>query len=125
MILLEELKVYQLAMEIGELVFNITVKWELLNKKSLGDQYLRAVDSIALNISEGYGRFHYKENKNFCWYARGSLFETKTANQKAFNRKLINEEEYNSLLNKLKECHFLLNSYIKSIGKSSPPKNDQ
>jgi four helix bundle protein len=124
MILLEYLKVYQLAMEIAELVFNITVKWDLFNKKSLGDQYLRAADSIALNISEGYGRFHYKENKNFCWYARGSLFETKTANQKAFNRKLITNEEYNNLLTKLKECHLLLNGYINSIGKSKPEGND-
>ena len=125
MILLEELKVYQLAMELGELIFDITVKWDLFNKKSLGDQYLRAADSIALNISEGYGRFHYKENKNFCWYARGSLFETKTANQKAYNRKLITDEEYNSILSKLKECHLLLNGYIKSIGKNNLGQNDQ
>lgn len=89
MILLEELKVYQLAMEIGELIFN------------------------------------YKENKNFCWYARGSLFETKTANQKAYNRKLITDEEYNSILSKLKECHLLLNGYIKSIGKNNLGQNDQ
>jgi four helix bundle protein len=96
MILLEDLIVYKLSMEIGELVYDITVKWDVFNKKNLGDQYLRAADSIALNISEGYGRFHYKENKNFCWYGRGSLYETKTANQKAFNRKLITEEEYNN-----------------------------
>lgn len=124
MILLEDLRVYKLAMEIGELVFAITEKWDIFNKKSLGDQYLRAADSIALNIAEGYGRFHYKENKNFCWYARGSLFETKSANQKAFNRKLISDEEYNNLLNKLKECHLLLNGYIKSIGKPGTGKND-
>ena len=111
-------------MEIGELIFDITVKWDVFNKKNLGDQYIRAADSIALNIAEGYGRFHYKENKNFCWYARGSLFETKSANQKSFNRKLITEEEYNILLNKLKHCHLLLNSYIKSIGKSPPGKSD-
>jgi four helix bundle protein len=120
MILLEDLIVYRLAMEIGELVYEITVKWDIFDKKSLGDQYLRAADSIALNISEGYGRFHYKENKNFCWYARGSLYETKSANQKAYNRKLITEDEYNNLLNKLKECHLLLNKYIKSIGTTKP-----
>ncbi len=125
MILLEDLKLYRLAMDIGELVFNITVKWDFFNKKSLGDQYLRAADSIALNISEGYGRFHYKENKNFCWYARGSLFEIKTANQKAFNRKLITETEFTNLLSKLKECHLLLNGYIKSIGKSNPGENNK
>jgi four helix bundle protein len=120
MILLEDLVVYKLSMEIGELVYDVTMKWDVFNKKNLGDQYVRAADSIALNISEGYGRFHYKENKNFCWYARGFLFETKTANQKAFNRKLITEEEYNNLLNKLKECHLLLNNYIKSIGSIKP-----
>ncbi len=120
MILLEDLQVYKLAMEIGDLVFNYAEKWDIFNKKSLGDQYVRAADSIALNIAEGYGRFHYKENRNFCWYARGSLFETKCANQKAFNRKLISEEEYNNLLSKLKECHLVLNGYIKSIGKNKP-----
>ncbi|MGC4101498.1 four helix bundle protein [Ferruginibacter sp.] len=120
MILLEDLIVYKLAMQIGELVHEITVKWDIFNKKNLGDQYMRAADSIALNISEGYGRFHYKENKNFCWYARGSLYETKTANQKAYNRKLITEEEFNSILGKLTECHLLLNKYIKSIGTAKP-----
>ena len=124
MILLEDLVVYKTAMEIGEFVFKVSEKWDIFNKKTLGDQYLRAADSIALNIAEGYGRFHYKENKNFCQYARGSLFETKSANQKAFNRKIITETEFNELLNKLKECHLLLNGYIKSIGKFPPPKND-
>jgi four helix bundle protein len=122
MVLLEDLKVYRVAMEIGELVNRVVEKWAVFYKKSLGDQFVRASDSIALNISEGYGRYHYKENKNFCWYGRGSLFETKTANQKAHNRKLTTTEEYNLILDKLKECHLLLNSYIKSIGK--PEKND-
>ncbi|MES1226232.1 MAG: four helix bundle protein [Bacteroidota bacterium] len=116
MILLEDLIVYKFAMQIGELVYERTVNWDIFNKKNLGDQYTRAADSIALNISEGYGRYHYKENKKFCWYARGSLYETKTANQKAYNRKLITEEEFTDLLNKLTECHVLLNKYIKSIG---------
>ena len=87
MILLENLHVYQIAMEIGELVHELTIKWDVLNKKTLGDQFIRAADSIALNIAEGYGRYNYKENKNFCWFARGSLYETKSVNQKALNRK--------------------------------------
>ena len=63
---LEELEVYKVAMEIGEMVWNIVAKWEYFEKKTLGAQFTDAADSIALNISEGYGRFHYKENKNFC-----------------------------------------------------------
>lgn len=122
MIPLEDLVVYRIAMEIGDLVYQTTHKWDFFDKKSLGDQYLRAADSIALNISEGYGRYHYKENKNFCWFARGSLFETKTANQKAYNRNLITTEQYQQLLDKLTQCHKLLNAYIKSIGKTSTDK---
>jgi four helix bundle protein len=120
MILLEDLRVYQAAMEIGELVHRVILTWNKYEKNSLGDQFIRAADSIALNIAEGYGRYHYKENRNFCWFARGSLYEAKTANQKAFNRSLISETEFSELLNKLKECHLLLNSYIKSIGKPNP-----
>jgi len=36
------------------------------------------VDSIAANLSEGFGRYHYKEKKNFSYYSIGSLYETKT-----------------------------------------------
>lgn len=45
--------------------------------------------------------------------------------KKIFNRKLITADEYNNLLNKLKECHLLLNAYIKSIGKNNLGQNDQ
>ncbi|MEI7734716.1 MAG: four helix bundle protein [Ferruginibacter sp.] len=116
MIPLEDFEVYKTAMDIGELVWNTVSKWEYFAKKSLGDQIIRSADSIGLNIAEGYGRFHYKENRQFCWYARGSLFETKAANQKAFNRGLISAIEYDAILNRLVFCHKLLNAYIKSIG---------
>jgi four helix bundle protein len=125
MILLEDLKVYQLAMEIGDDIYDIVVNWDIFNKKNLGDQFIRAADSVALNISEGYGRYHYKENKNFCWFARGSLFETKTANAKALKRNLITEEQHKTLFDKLSRCHLLLNGYIKSIGTQKDNNNDQ
>ena len=66
---LEDLEVYKLAMEIGEMVWSIVSKWDYFPKKTLGGQFVEAADSIAMNISEGYGRFHYKENKNFCTVA--------------------------------------------------------
>jgi four helix bundle protein len=97
MIKLEDLKVYKVAMEIGELVWNITEKWNFYQKDPLGKQFARAADSTALNISEGYGRFHYAENRNFCWYSRGAAFETSTVPLKAKNRNLLSEDEYNLL----------------------------
>ena len=86
---LEDLEVYKVAMEIGEIAWEIVGKWEYFEKKTLGVQFVTAADSIAFNISEGYGRFHFKENKNFCYYSRGSAKETLTAVNKATKRKLI------------------------------------
>lgn len=86
---LSDLKVYQIAMEIGEFTWSEVDKWNSFAKETLGKQIVRSADSIALNISEGFGRFHYKENKNFIYFARGSYFETMTAFRKALKRNLI------------------------------------
>jgi len=72
MIPLEDLQVYKIAMEIGDAVWSIVEKWNYYQKDTLGKQFTKASDSISFNISEGYGRFHFAENRNFCFYSRGS-----------------------------------------------------
>ncbi len=113
---LEDLEVYKVAMEVGEIVWSIVNKWDSFAKKTLGCQFVEAADSIAFNISEGYGRFHYKENKNFCYYSRGSAKETLTATNKAKDRNLISEKEFELLSQKLGHFFRLMFGYIKSIG---------
>lgn len=116
MIKLIDLEVYKVALEIVDKIWDIVDKWDFFNKDILGKQFVKAADSIALNIAEGYGRFFYKENKNFNYYSRGSAFESTSCVRKAIKRKLISEEE-NLLLRSLFEKYFkLMNSYIKSIG---------
>ena len=113
---IEELQVYNLSMDIAERVWSIIYKWNYFEKDTIGKQLIRAIDSVAANLSEGYGRFHYKENKNFCYYSRGSLYESKTWITKAFNRGLISEVDYESLKNDINIIGVKLNNYIKSIG---------
>ena len=117
---LEELQVYQLSMEISESIWNIVIKWGYFEKDSMGKQLVRSADSMAANLSEGFGRFHYKENKHFCYYSRGSLFETKTWLQKSFNRNLIEKDIYKKLKSELETIGVKLNNYINSIGKNVP-----
>ncbi len=57
---LEGLKVYQLAMNIGEKIWAVVGKWDYFARDTVGKQLVKSVDSIAANISEGFGRFHYK-----------------------------------------------------------------
>ncbi len=116
---LEELKVYNLAMEMGEKVWAIVDGWNYFQKDTVGKQLVRATDSIASNLSEGYGRYHYREKKNFGYYSRGSLYETKTWIVKASNRKLIAGSDFQSISSDLSTISKMLNGYIRSIGKSS------
>lgn len=121
---LEDLRVYNLSMEIGERVWNVVEGWNWFQKDTIGKQLVRAVDSVAANLSEGFGRYHFRESKNFSYYSRGSLYETKTWLTKAHNRKLIKTEEFDELMAELERIGKMLNKYIKTIGQFNKP-NDQ
>lgn len=116
MIKLIDLEVYKISLEIGDKVWEMVDKWDFFNKDTLGKQFVRAADSIALNIAEGYGRFFYKENKNFNYYSRGSAFECTSCLRKALKRNLVSEEENFSLRHLFEKYFKLMNGYIKSIG---------
>jgi four helix bundle protein len=116
---IEDLQVYQLSMSLGDRVWGIVIKWDYFAKDAIGKQLVKAADSVASNISEGYGRFHYKESKHFGYYARGSLYETKTWITKAHNRRLINDADFNNFEEDIKLLGIKLNNYIRSIGPKS------
>ena len=116
---IDDLRVYQLAMQLAEKIWNIVVTWDAFAKYSVGKQYTEAADSIGANISEGFGRFHFKDSKNFLYYSRGSLFETKTWTTKAHNRKLISEDQYKELITDIQDLKIKLNNYINTISKTS------
>lgn len=111
----ENLEIWKMAMQLGELVYGIVKRWDYFDKRGLGQQWTDSSDSVANNIAEGYGRFFYKENRKFCFYARGSLYESKTQCIKAYSRQLITKEEYNDLFNRFESLSKRLNNYIKYI----------
>lgn len=116
---LEELNVYRLAMDIAEKIWAIVIYWNYFEKETVGKQLIKAIDSVSANLSEGFGRFFYKENRQFCYYSRGSLFETKTWITKAFQRNLINENDFKKFQKDLEIIGIKLNNYINTIGKST------
>ncbi len=115
---LEELVVYQLSIKIGERIWIIVNGWDYFEKDTVGKQFVRAVDSVAANISEGFGRYHYKDKTNFSYYARGSLYETKTFLKKANERNLISDDEFQELLEEINKLRVKLNNYISSTRKT-------
>jgi four helix bundle protein len=122
---LEELHVYQMSMDIAEKIWKIVISWDYFGKDTIGKQLVKAIDSVSSNLSEGFGRYFYKENKQFCYYSRGSLFESKTWLRKAFNRMLISEQDYLKFISELESIGVKLNNYIKTIGKLSSGLKDK
>jgi len=115
---LDELKVYQMAMDLGDRVWKDVMHWDHFQQNTIGRQLVRSADSIAANISEGYGRYHYRENRQFSYYSRGSLFETKTWLTKAVKRGLTTGEAFVVYENDINQIGRMLNAYIKSIGET-------
>ncbi len=119
---LEELNVYNDAMAIGDEVWNIVEKWDYFAKNTVGQQLVRAIDSVAANLSEGFGRYHFKEKLKFSYYSRGSLYESKTWIQKASNRNLISAEDASHFLNFIEDLGKRLNNYIRATAAQLPTK---
>ena len=113
---LDDLQVYQMAVTIGEHVWVIVGDWAEFPRNTVGRQFVRAADSIAANISEGFGRYHFKEGRQFSYYARGSLYETKTWLKKANNRSLVSAKDFQSMSTDIDTLLIKLNNYIKTIG---------
>ena len=95
--------------------------WELCKgfpseeKYRLSDQMMRASRSSTANIAEGYGRYHYQENIQFCRQARGSLYELIDHIDVALECEYIDGDIANSLVEEIKISTRILNGYIKYL----------
>lgn len=106
-----------MANKIGELTYQQVCKWNTINKNTIGYQLIRSADSISANISEGFGRYHFRDQKRFCYIARGSLYETKTWLEKASNRIPNDQKEIQVIIDIVNTMNFKLNAFIKYLDK--------
>lgn len=111
---LTDLEIYNLSMDFADVVWEIVMKWDNFPKNTIGNQWVRAADSVAANISEGFGRNSYKDSRNFYFFARGSLYESKTWLEKSYKRKLVTEAEYQQLFAEHNKIGVKLNNFIKA-----------
>jgi len=112
----ENLRIYQLSEELGDLIWKIVLTWEYLAQNTIGKQLINSVDSIGANIAEGTGRGSFAENRRFAKIARGSLFEIKHWLRRAYKRGLLTEEQVSQIRKLVEELTPKLSAYINSIG---------
>jgi len=107
-----ELEVWKKARVLKNELNKLTVKFPLEEKFRLTDQLIRSSRSITANISEGHGRFTYKDQLHFCIQARGSLSETHNHLIDALDCGYISETQLDCYKNMVDETGRLLNGYI-------------
>ena len=115
---LGDLLVYKISIELSDLAWNVYEKLGWQEKKIIGDQFIRSVDSVGANIAEGYGRFHYLDRIKFYYNSRGSLYEAKHWVFTMKKRGQITEEIYKNFLGKAEQAGYQLNQFISSTYKS-------
>lgn len=83
----------------------------------LKDQILRAARSTTANIAEGYGRFHFQENIQFCRQSRGSAYEVLDHFITAVDEHLMTDDAIKGCRIHVEKAVILLNGYIRYLEK--------
>lgn len=112
----ENLNVWQRAVQFAVDVIDIIDSLNCDRKHfRLIEQIESSVTSIAANISEGKGRNSQKEFIQFCYIARGSLYETMTFIEIFFRKKWLDKESYNKLRTEACEIASMIKGLINSL----------
>ena len=115
----EDLEVWQKAVEFANNVIHLAENIQTDRKHfRLIEQLESASTSIALNISEGKGRYSKKEFVQFLYIARGSLYETITLLIIFHKNKWIDDNQLEELKAFGDEIGKMLSSLINVIRKA-------
>lgn len=122
---LERLEAWQKSREFTNAIYRDVIP--LLppeEKYNLTSQLRRAATSIPANVAEGFGRFYYQSNIQFCYNARGSLEETLSHLIIAHDLGYINEKQFLTLKEKGNNLVHLINGYVAYLKRSKQGENE-
>ena len=109
----DEVTAYKISYELSNCVWEVVMKWDWFARKTIGAQFVTAIDSVSANIAEGYGRYHKKDKIKFYYYSRGSAFEALDWASKALKRELLTTNQFDHIGGELKRLPKEINNLIK------------
>jgi four helix bundle protein len=110
----KDLDVWQVARDLRSEMYKVARILPDIEKFALANQIRRAACSVTANIAEGFGRFGYQENAQFCRQARGSLFELRDHLTTCADQGYIDAKEGQRLDALAQRAAQLLNGYLRS-----------
>ena len=111
----EDLEFYQVAREFRKMMYRVARRLPDEEKFALASQIRRAAVSLANNIAEGHGRFHFLEQIKFTLQARGSLEELLDDLNVCTDEHYLPEDEIQRLKSEGWRVHKLINGYIRFL----------
>lgn len=110
---LNDIDAYKTAFHLSNYIWNLVVKWGSFAKRTVGEQFVEAADSISANIAEGFGWYFKKDKVKFYFYSTGSVKECFDWNEKSKTRKLLSNDEYEYIFKELQKLPEAINRLIK------------
>jgi len=110
----EDLIAWQEARKLVNLIYDLTQK-NSFKDFGLANQIQRSSVSVMANISEGFGRYSFKDSKQFFTMARGSVLETQSHLYIILDRKTISAESFENIYEQSCKVSKLINGLIKNI----------
>ena len=121
---LKNLEVYKLSRKLSTIAWEIFCRMDFMDKKHIGDQFLRSVDSIGANIAEGYGRFYYLDKVRFYYNSRASHYEAFTHwLELMLEREKISSDEFKAISDTGMKLQVKLNNFITATTKNARKDN--
>jgi len=120
-----DLEAWKKCREFRTKVREVYLSLPVSEKYHLVDQLKRASRSTTANIAEGFGRFHYQENIQFCRHSRGSLNEVLDHLICAYDEEYISKEKLSELKTDYELCLKILNGYISFLQKQKDIDNNK
>jgi four helix bundle protein len=111
----QDLKIWQLAIEIADALFDIADELEKKKLFRFAEQLRASGMPMSNNIAEGSGSHSKKEFKNFLNIVRRSTFENANILILLGRRKLISSNQQDENLNKLDKLCRQITNFIKSL----------
>ena len=112
-----DLEAWKHCREIRQAMWELCREFPNDERFRLSDQIIRASRSSTACIAEGYGRFHYKENMQFCRQARGSLYELIDHITAAVDCGYVNREQAEVIIGDVTNAVKVLNGHIRFLKK--------
>jgi four helix bundle protein len=110
----EDLIAWQEARKLVNLIYDITHK-NTFKDFSLANQIQKAAVSVMANISEGFGRYSFKDSRQFFTMARGSIAELQSHLYVILDRNMISKNEFQNIYDQSIKTNKLINGLIRNI----------